>query len=74
MLSFRLFLNGLRLPFEHDPYETNLPATPILPIFNLNIQLSHRLLPFLPIRPLIYPRTITRYLNRSINLFLNIAS
>ena len=81
MSSFRPFLNGLRLPFEHDPYETSLPATPTLPISNVDIQLSHRLHPFLRpqiypriLRPRIYPRMITRYLNHSINLFLNIAS
>jgi hypothetical protein len=72
MLFFRPFLNGLRLPFEHEPYETNLPATTILPISNEDIRLSHRVHPFL--RPQIYPRTITHYLNHSINLFLNIAS
>jgi hypothetical protein len=72
MLSSRPFLGGLRVPFEHYPYETSLPATPILPIFTVDIQLSHRVHPFL--HPQIYPRTIMRYLNRFINLFLNIAS
>lgn len=72
MLSFRSFLDGLRLPFEHDPFEAILPATPILPISTVDIQLSHRLHPFL--HPQIYPHTIMRYLNRSINLFLNTVS
>jgi len=71
MLSFRPFPDGLRLPFEHDPYETKLPATLILPVSTMIIQ-NPRVHPFL--YPQIYPRTIMRYLNRSINLFLNIAS
>ena len=71
MLSFPPFLDGLRLPFEHDPCETNLPATPTLPVSTIVIQIP-RVHPFL--YPQIYPRMIMRYLNRSINLFLNIAS